>query len=172
MKQLLKYILTQVFEQQKQAETKLGVVIALIGGVAVVMLNVKVSNNIYIKIVWYCAFIFCVLALIVCLVAVKAKKVQSRRYKKSIEDINYIFYEDIKDFMPGQYLLNIAKAYNFPKDYLPDNFELDLAKSIVSLSKRVYTKNKLLNISFMLLVISFSFLFAWKIIGAVYATAL
>ena len=62
MKQLLKYILSQILEHQKMAETKHGVAIALISGFVVAMINFISSENILIKTAAIVSLIFCMIS--------------------------------------------------------------------------------------------------------------
>lgn len=165
MKQLLKYILAQLLEHQKQAETKHSIGIALISGLSVVVINYVSDNNVYIKVIALIALAFCFLALLFSVSAVSAKVVRDRGYKRQKEDINYMYYKDIRLFMPGQYIMDLAKSYNFPENFLPDNFELDLAKTIISTAQRTYAKNKLFNLSLVFLFIGIILMFTSGIIG-------
>lgn len=168
MKQLLKYILSQMLEYQKQAETKHSIGIALISGLAVLLINFTSSSFLIVKVGSVVGLGLCVLALIISFSAVKAKTVKREDYIRIDENINYMYYKDIHNFMPGQYLQSLAHRYDFPKNYLPDNFELDLAKSILSSAQRVYSKNRLFNISQTLLYFSLILLFACGVVGGLY----
>lgn len=165
MKQLLKYILAQMLENQKQAETKHSIGIALISAVAVVLINFVGSSVLYVKIISLIALTFCFSALSFSFLAVSARVVNVKIYKTSKEDINFLYYKDIHNIAPSQYILRIAKAYDFPTDYLPDDFELDLAKSIIGCAQRTYSKNRLFNLSILFLFISLLLMFFCGVLG-------
>jgi|GEM_PF-1572021 len=159
MKQLLKYILSQMQEHQKLAETKHSISIALISGIAVVIINFVVSPVLLIKITSIVALGFCLIALVFSFLAVSSKLIILNEKEKKKEIVNYIYFNDIKTFSPLQYLDEISKAYDFPKGYTPDSFEIDLAKSILTTAQRTSTKYRLFNISLRFLFVSLGIMF-------------
>lgn len=165
MKQLLKYILSQMLEHQKQAETKHSIGIALISAVAVVLINYASSEVLYLKVISLISLAFCFVALAFSFLAVSARVVSVKKYKEPRQDINYMYYKDIHNIVPSQYILGLARAYNFPDNFLPDNFELDLAKTIISTAQRAYSKNKLFNLSLLFLFISLLLMFFSGLLG-------
>ncbi len=136
------------------AETKHGVAIALISGVAVVVINFVSSEDMFIKIVSTLSLIFCLLALGVSFLAVSSKLVKVKEKPKKKEIVNYLYFSDVKNFSPLQYLDELSIAYDFPKGYAPDSFEIDLAKSVISVAQRTSIKYKLFNISISFLFVS------------------
>ena len=165
MKQLLKYILSQLLEHQKIAETKHSIAIALIGGLSVIVVGFVDSKIVLIKTLAIIALVFCLLSLLSSFIAVSSKLINIKGKTNIKENINYIYFEDIKNFSPSQYLQSIASAYNFPKGYLPDLFELDLAKTIITTAKRTSAKYKLFNVSLLFLFISLMLLLATGFLG-------
>ena len=172
MKQLLKYILSQTLEHQKIAETKHGVGIALTSGFAVIVINFVGSENAFIKSSSIISLVFCILSLAMSFMAVGSKLIKVKEKLKEKEIVNYIYFNDIKNFSPLQYLDELSIAYDFPKGYIPDSFEIDLAKTIISISQRTAAKYKLFNISIALLFASIILLFVFCLVGGIYGIQL
>lgn len=165
MKQLLKYILSQLLEHQKIAETKHSVGIALAGGLAVIITSFITSTTVIVKIFAIISLVFCLLSLMFSFLAVSSKLISIKVKRKTNKSINYLYFEDIKNFTPKAFLGGIAKAYNFPAEYEPDVFEMDLAKTIIITSKRISSKYNLFNISTTFLIFSMVIMFVGGIFG-------
>lgn len=172
MKQLLKYILSQMLEHQKMAETKHGVGIALIGGFAVVIINFVVSENLIIKTISIVSLVFCFVAIGISFFAVSSKLIKVKETPKRKKIVNYLYFSDIKNFSPLQYLDELAVAYDFPKGYVPDSFEIDLAKNIISIAQRTAIKYRLFNVSIFFIFMGMLLLFFIGIYGGVYGIPL
>ncbi len=159
MKQLLKYILAEIFEHQKLAETKHGVGIALTSGIAVVIIGFISSGNIFVRLLAMVALSFCLMSLLLSFMAVSSKLIKVKEKNKKKEIVNYMYFKDIKNFSPLQYLDELSRAYDFPEGYTPDSFEIDLAKTIISLSQRTSSKYSLFNYSLICIFFALFFLF-------------
>ncbi len=165
MKQLLKYILAQILDHQKQAETKHSIGIALIGGFCVVIVNFVLTEVVAVRVVAIVALVFCLVALGLSFFAVSSKSINNYKQRPQKNDINFLYYKDIKDFCPEAYVRLLAISYGYPKSYVPDAFELDLSKSVVSIARRTALKYKLFNISILFLGVSVGLIFVSGVLG-------
>ena len=145
MKQTLKYILQYVLENQKLAETKHSIIIALNGAIVALILGYLKNANTVIKSLNWAVIFFCGLSIIISFFALHSRAVKVRTKVKKLEDINLLYYSNLAQMSSGELISNIIKYYDFPNTYLPDNFDKDLASTIVATSIVVSIKYKLFN---------------------------
>ena len=152
MKQMLKYILSVVMESMRIAENKHGIILALNSGLIVITVGFFSSNILSVILLNLLVIIMCSISIIFCFLGLFARDISYRRQKHSLKNLNLLYFKDISNFAEKDYLNCIIKAYDFPKDYEPDNFELDLARQIVVNSKIATKKYKFFNQSVIFLV--------------------
>ncbi len=154
MKQTLKYILQYVIENLKIAETKHSIIIALDGAVIALVLGFVTNRVSYILYLNYAVFIFAGLSIIISFFALHSRSVNVKLKPKKYSDTNLLFYQNLATMTSGELLNNIIKYYNYPSNYEIDNFEVDLASTIIANSKVVRLKFKLFNDSTFFCVLS------------------
>jgi len=154
VKQILKYIYSVLTENVKFAESKHSILIAL-NGVLVVFLSGYLSNNsLLIKFLTCVIIVFAILSLFFNFMALLSRKIRYRRNINIKKDgLNLIYYKHIINFSYEQYLEEIKKYYNFPKDYEFDGLDYDLSKQIIAISDVTNLKFTYFNISLIFLFI-------------------
>ena len=167
MKQTLKYILQYVIESLKIAETKHSVIIALNGAVIALTLGFFGSEKIYIRFLNYAVLLFSGFSIIISFSALHARKINVKYKAKKYSDTNLLYYNNLASMTTEELLLNIIHYYNFPKNYKIDNFEIDLASTIIANSKVTKAKYALFNRSTFFCVISILFALAMFFLNGV-----
>jgi len=167
MKQTLKYILSTLNENLRFAEAKHSVVIALDSAI-IVFISGYLSGQTKLVIMLSClTIIFSSISLIfnfVALLSRKIKYIKNQRYKEN--ELNLIYYKHIINFSYEQYLLELKKQYNFPKDYKFDGLDYDLSKQIIAVSNVTNLKFTFFNYSLISLLISiFSTILTITLVG-------
>ena len=160
MKQTLKYILQYVIENLKIAETKHSVIIALNGAVIALTLGFAGSEKVYIIYLNYIVLLFAGLSIIISFSALHARKINVKYKAKKYSDKNLLYFKNLASMTTEELLLNIIKYYDFPHNYKIDNFEIDLASTIIANSKVAKAKYNLFNKSTFFCVISIFFALA------------
>ncbi len=145
MKQTLKYILQYVLENLKIAETKHSIILALDGAVVAVVLGFAKSEIYIAKIMSWIVLGFSILSIIISFVALHSRDVKVKFKPKKYTDKNLLYYQNLATMNSGELLNNIIKFYNYPSTYKIDNFEIDLASTIIANSRVVRLKFKLFN---------------------------
>ena len=145
MKQTLKYILSYVVENLKMAETKHSIIIALNGAIIVLILSYLNNPSIIIKSLNWAVIFFCGLSIIISFFAIHSRSVKVKTKVKNLQDKNLLYYKNLASMSSGELLENIIEYYNFPKDYVIDNFEYDLSSTIIANSMIVSIKYRLFN---------------------------
>lgn len=147
MKQLLKYILQSNMEHLKISETKHSISLALSSGLCVIIANFLMCAQILCSI----AIVFCLLSAISSFFALSSREIVSFKRQKPDTATNLIYFKYICALSEKRYLSELIRDYGFPSDFRPDNFEQDLAREIIAISKRANSKYKLFNVSLLLL---------------------
>ena len=167
MKQTLKYILQYVIENLKMAETKHSVIIALNGGVIALSLGFIQSANLAVKYLNYAVLFFAGLSIIISFFALHARSVNVKFKAKKYADKNLLYFQNLAIMSSEELIKNIIKYYNYPANYKIDNFEIDIASTIIANSKIVKKKFQLFNDSAFFCVLSIiSCLVAFLVNGA------
>ena len=154
MKQTLKYILQYVLENLKIAETKHSIIIALNGAVIALSLGLSTNNSVYIRYLNYAVLLFAGFSIIISFFALHSRSINVKLKHKKYSDTNLLYYQNLATMTSGELLNNIIKFYNYPSNYEIDNFEVDLASTIIANSKVVQKKFKLFNDSTFFCVLS------------------
>ena len=143
MKQLLKYILANTIEYQKISETKHSITLALAVSISLFDANF-ISDN---RLICFIGITMCLVAVGVSFVALSSHGAVFIRKggHKGIKSL--IFYKYIATLDDESYGRALVCEYGFPDGYVLDMFERDLIQQIVAMSKRVYMKFWLFNVS-------------------------
>lgn len=153
MKQTLKYILATLNDNLKFAEAKHSVVIALDSAI-IVFISGFLSGYNKIVTLFSCLIIMaCSISMVFNFTALLSRKI---RYVKNIKfkenELNLIYYKHIINFSYDQYLCEVKKQYNFPKEYKFDGLDKDLAKQIIAISNVTNLKFTFFNYSLLALL--------------------
>ena len=168
MKQTLKYILQYVIENLKMAETKHSIIIALNGGVIALALGFTSSENLIVRYLDYAVLFFAGLSIIISFFALHARSVNVKFKAKKYSDKNLLYYQNLAIMRSEELIKNIIKYYGYPENYKTDNFEIDIASTIIANSKIVKRKFQLFNDSALFCVLSIiSCLSAFLLNGAI-----
>ena len=154
MKQTLKYILQYVIESLKIAESKHSVIIALNGAVIALSLGFSNSANLYLKYLNYMVLFFSGTSIIISFFAMHSRNIKVKYKAKKLSDKNLLYYQNLADMSTEELLNNIIKFYNFPTNYKIDNFEIDIASTIIANSKIAKLKYSFFNKSTVFCVLS------------------
>lgn len=170
MKQILKYILSQVLENQKFAEAKHNISITLSSAIIVFAAT---QFSYYTKlgsIFGSIAIVCCAVAIFCSFSAISSKKILwFHSFKKSDKAKNLIYFSDISNFDEDGYIKRIANDYGLPKVYKPDGFDYDLARQIIAISKVTKTKFRLFNCALLFLAIAICFVVTSIVVSQVLA---
>ena len=145
MKQTLKYILDYVLQNLKVAESKHSVILALNGVIVAFAVNYLVNKNSYIRYADYLVIALCGLSILTSFFALHARSIKVKDNKKKTQNKNLLFYHNLANLTSLELVESIKIQYNFPKNYKPDNLDLDLASTIIANSKIVEKKYQLFN---------------------------
>ncbi len=168
MKQLLKYILSLNIEHQKIAETKHSITIALASGVLVVFVSVLDSVFVSARYLGYVAVFNCILSIACSFVALSSKDIiVKRKHKWGKQQVNLTYFKHLSHLDIDEFKQLLLQNYELPQDYKIDNFENDLIKQVLALSKRVNSKYDKFNISLGFLFVSIVCGFVGALIGVV-----
>ena len=154
MKQTLKYIYERLIDNMKLAENKYSITIALASGVIVFGSSFLSSQNFFSKTLSAACVIFALISVLYGFFALSAKHIHIRRKRKTRPVKNLMYYADIVKFDEMNYVAEIIRRYNFPKNYKPDEFDYDLARQIISLARIVHLKYLNFNLSLVFLILS------------------
>lgn len=145
MKQTLKYILQYILENIKIAETKHSVIIALNGAIIALSLGYLSSASQIVRLLNWLVLFFCGISIIISFFALHSRNVRVKKRFKKTEDKNLLYYTNLAGMSSDELLNNIVLYYNFPENYIVDNFDVDLAITIIANSKVVSVKHNLFN---------------------------
>ena len=167
MKQTLKYILDYVLQSLKIAESKHSVILALNGVILAFAVNYISYNYAIVRYVDYLVISLCGLSILSSFFALHARSIKLKNKAKKIQNQNLLYYHNIAILTSRELLESIKLQYNFPKSYSFDNFDLDLASTIIANSKIVERKYQLFNKSAFFCTLAIISVFAmFLIIGA------
>jgi|LGVF01.2.fsa_nt_gb hypothetical protein len=147
MKQTLKYILSVVMENLKYAESKHSVALALSSGIIIfISSNLNTGSRLGTAFAWV-SIILCAISIGFSFLALMSRniKVTKRRGAKRPENTNLSYFKDISEYGVNNYLSAIIERYEFPDNYKPDGFEIDLAKQILINAKVTNLKFEFFN---------------------------
>ena len=160
MKQTLKYILSVVMENLKYAESKHGVSIALATGI-IIFASSNLATLILLNIIFSgLAIFFCAVSIGFSFLALMSRNIRISKTKEvtATKDLNLVYFNDIRDFDAPNYLEAIINYYDFPKNYKPDEFEVDLAEQILLNAKVTSLKFNFFNKSIEWLAVGIFFI--------------
>ncbi len=142
----LQDIFKNIWEQQKYAEVKNGVILTL--NVAIFAILIKAcfplpqiinSNNVFKTIFVILLFLF-VIHIFYILQSFFPKDKNKENFKWTSEKINIFFFGDIQKLQNKQYLDILIDKCNIRKEDINENFLLDLSNQVVKLSEITYYK--------------------------------
>lgn len=146
MKQMLKYILSLIIEQQKYAEQKHSIILTINSGIIVLTVGFFTNSGAVVLLLNFCALFLCGISLCINLVALYSRVIKIKRQNlKSLVKCNMLYFGNIAYFSEEEFLKRIKHQYNFPESYEFDNFDMDLARQIIVNSRVVSIKHSLFN---------------------------
>ena len=145
MKQTLKYILQYLLENIKLAETKHSIAIALNGAIIALALTFLSNTSSQVRFLNWLVLFFCGFSIIISFFALHSRNVNVKKKFKHTDDKNLLYYKNLAQMSSSELLENIILYYDFPADYKIDNFDIDLALTIIANSKVVSLKYTLFN---------------------------
>lgn len=154
MKQTLKYIYERLIDIIKIAEGKYSITLALASGVIVLGSSFIGQESFYIRVLAGGTIVFSLISIIYGFVALFARNVRLFRKRMPKNDKNLMFYKTIIKFDEYAYVDEIKKKYNFPKSYKPDEFDYNLARSVIAQARVVNIKFLYFNLSLLFLLLS------------------
>lgn len=154
MKQTLKYIYDKLLDLIKIAEAKYSITLALASGVIVLGSSFIGEQDVYIKILASGTVVFALISIIYGFVALFARNIKPKKPKRNPHNSNLLFYKTIIQYDEKTYIQNIKEKYNFPPQYKPDGFDLDLAKSVIAQARVANIKFVYFNLSLVFLLLS------------------
>ena len=155
MKQTLKYILERLIENRKFAEEKHSITIALSSAVIIFFSGFISKENQIVQFLSALSIIFALISVLYSFFALSVRRVKTKN-RHSILEGNLFDYKDISKFDEEKYLQAMKKQYEFPKSYRIDDFDKDLARQVISLSKAISFKFLYFNLALIFLAIGIS----------------
>ena len=153
MKQMLKYILGLIIEQQQYAEQKHSFILAINSGIIVITVGFFTNSGALVLILNFCALVLCGISLCLNMLALYSMVIKIKQANlKSLEKCNMLYFGNIAYFSEDEFLIRIKSQYDFPDSYQFDNFDKDLARQIVVNSRVVSIKHYLFNKSLLFLI--------------------
>lgn len=134
-------------EHLKISETKHSISLALSSGLSVILANFIMQARIFCSI----AIALCLLSAIVSFLALSSREIVSFKRKEPETATNLLYFKYICALSEKRYLNELIRDYGFPTNFKPDNFEQDLAREVIAISKRTNSKYNLFNVSLLLL---------------------
>lgn len=154
MKQTLKYILDKLIEHIKIAEAKYSITLALASGVIVLGSSFIGAEDVYIKVLSSATIIFSLVSIVYGFIALFARRIRHRIKKMPKKIENLMYYKTIISFDEKTYVEKLKERYNFPANYKPDEFDYDLARSVIAEARVANTKFAYFNLSLVFLMLS------------------
>ena len=145
VKQTLKYILEYVLNNLKIAESKHSIILALNGVILAFAVNYLMHKNTFVRYCDYLVIALSGLSIISSFFALHARSIRVKDKQKNIQNKNLLHYKNLSYLTSLQLVESVKEQYNFPQKYKPDNFDLDLASTIIANSKIVEKKYLLFN---------------------------
>ena len=155
MKQTLKYIYERLLENMKFAEGKHAITIALASAVVVFAISFLSLSTPFVATLSAGCIAFALISILYSFIALSARKVSIKNFRGR-ENVRYnlMYYKDIMLFDVEHYVMTLKKQYNMPKGYKPDEFDMDLARQIISVAKVTNIKFVYFNMSLIFLFLS------------------
>ena len=168
MKQVLKYILSQVTQSLHFAESKHNISITLSSAI-IVFAATQLSNFTLLGAVFSSiAITFCAISIFCSFFALTSKRVILFRNSGSSKNArNLLFYLDITKFDEATFIERVVKDYSLPKSYKADGFDFDLAHQIIATSKVARSKFRLFNLALFCLAVAIAFVVTSIIVSQV-----
>ena len=154
MKQTLKYIYDKLLELIRIAEAKYSITLALASGVIVLGSSFIGNTNVYTKILASGTVIFSLISIVYGFVALFARNIKVRPKTKPQRKKNLLFYKTIIHFDEENFLEELKAKYGFPNSYKFDEFDRDLARSVIAQARVANVKFLYFNISLFFLLLS------------------
>lgn len=154
MKQTLKYIYERLIDIIKIAEGKYSITLALASGVIVLGSSFIGETNFYVRLLAGGTIVFSLVSIIYGFVALFARNVHLFKKRTPKKNNNLMFYKTIIKFDEYTYVEEIKNKYAFPKSYKPDEFDYDLARSVIAQARVVNIKFIYFNLSLTFLLLS------------------
>lgn len=145
MKQILKYTLNIVLENVRFSETKHSIIISLNGALIVFTAGFFSSKVFEIALLNWSVLLFSAISMLISFSALHSRFDKIKKDYKTKRINSLLYYRDISSLDTQDYLNRIIINYNFPKDYVCDEYEKDLASEIVANSRLAEIKYSLFN---------------------------
>ena len=153
MKQTLKYIYERQIELMRYAETKHSIIITLSSAV-IAFVSTIYGNDRLINITISISIVFALISIVYSFVALSVKRTKVRKKPDKVHRTNLMRYNSIIHYDEQGYIEDMKKSYNFPKSYIPDEFDFDLARQVIVTAKSVWVKFTYFNFALVFLLIS------------------
>lgn len=143
---ILQDIMKNVWEQQKYAEVKNGVLltlnIAIFAIVARIYFSVSatINNNLYTQWAFYILVVLLIIHIVCVMQSFFPKDKNKEDIKSTNDDINIFFFGDIQKSNSSKYLELLVKKIGAEKSEISQDTLLDLANQIVKLSEIAQSK--------------------------------
>lgn len=147
MKQILKYIYAQLYENLKFAESKNSIAITLSSAVIVFAVTFISQTDFIVVAISSLAIALCLISIILSFCGITAKHINLPVKDKHKDNYNLMYYKDILNFNVEVYAKTIKKDYNLPRGYEIDNQDYDLCKQIITTAKSINKKFSYFNFS-------------------------
>ncbi|MFQ6749645.1 MAG: hypothetical protein ACLRFR_02230 [Clostridia bacterium] len=154
MKQTLKYIYDKLVELAKIAEAKYSITLALASGVIVLGSSFIGSRQILVQILASATIVLALISIIYGFVALMARSINIRQKKSPKNKTNLMHFKTIIDFDEEGYLEALKSKYGFPANYKFDEFDRDLARSVIAQARVDNIKFAYFNLSLIFLIAS------------------
>lgn len=157
MKQILKYTLNIVIDNVKFSETKHSVIISLNGALIVFTAGFFSSKVFEIALLNWSVLLFSAISMLISFSALHSRFDKVKRNVKTSRVNSLVYYKDISSLNTQDFLNRIIISYNFPKDYVCDEYEKDLASEIIANARLAEIKYSLFNKSIFFLSLALIF---------------
>lgn len=158
MKQILKYIYSQLFEYLKFAETKNSIAITLSSAVIVFAVTFISEQDMIVVYISSLSIALCLIAIVLSFLGITARHKNISHTDRHKKQYNLMYYKDILTFSIDSYSKTVKKDYHLPRGYEIDNQDLDLCKQIISTAKSVNSKFSYFNFSLLFIFLGVFFL--------------
>ena len=157
MKQILKYTLNVIIENVKFAETKHSIIISLNGALIVFTAGFFSSKIFEIALLNWSVLLFSAISMLISFSAMHSRFDKIKKDYKTKRVNSLLYYRDISSLDTIDYLNRIIINYNFPKNYVFDEYEKDLASEIIANARLAEIKYSLFNKSIFFLGLALVF---------------
>ena len=142
------------------AESKHSVILALNGVIVAFAVNYLVNSYAIVRYIDYAVIFLCGLSILSSFFALHARSIKVKDKKNKTQNKNLLYYHNLANLNSLELVESIKVGYSFPKSYVADNFDLDLASTIIANSKIVEKKYQLFNKSTLFCTLAIICLFA------------